>query len=168
MNGRNALLALLLAVTAVVLQTTLFVELDPFGAVPNLVLLVVIACVRYLEPEVSVLFGFTAGVVTDLLGDSPLGLWALVMTVVAFITVRLRHRVVDAPYLLWLGVLALTILGEGLFVLVGTLFGQQTLSQSGVVRTVLLAGGYNALLSFVVMPATTLLMRQRRRGWAPL
>lgn len=166
MNSRNALLALLLVVLAALLQTTLFIELDPFGAAPNLVVRVVIACCRYLEPETGVLFGFTAGVLTDLLGDSPLGMWSLAMTVVAFAVVRLRQRTEDNPVLLWLGVFGLTVLGETLFVLVNTLFGQQTLSQSGVLRLVLLAGAYNTLVGFVVLPAVRVLMRPPRRSWA--
>ncbi len=149
-----------------VLQTTFFIELDPFGAAPNLVLLVVIACVRYLEPEAAVLYGFTAGILTDLLGDSPLGMWALVMTVVAFITLQLRQRAQDTPLLLWVGVFALTVGGEGLFVVFGTLFGQETLSQAGVLRTILLAGAYNGLLALAIMPLTALIFRPRRRGWA--
>ena len=166
MSSRNVLIALTLAVVAVVLQTTLFMELDPFGASPNLVLLLVIACVRYLEPEAAVLYGFTAGILTDLLGDSALGMWALVMTVVAFVTLQLRQQAQDTPIVLWLGIVALTIGGEGLFVVVATLFGQQTLSQQGVVRAILLSGAYNGLLALGVMPITTLMFRRRRRGWA--
>ena len=166
MNGRNALYSLVLVVAAALLQTTLFIELDPFGATPNLVLLVVVACSRYLEPETAVMFGFTAGVLTDLLGDSPLGMWALSMTVVAFVVVRLRQRVEENPLLLWVGVFGLTVLGEGLFVLVNTLFGQQTLSQSGVLRQVLLAGVYNTVIGLAVLPAVRLLMRPPRRSWA--
>lgn len=166
MSGRNTAIALTLVVVAVLLQTTLFIELDPFGAAPNLVLLVVIACCRYLPPETGVLFGFTAGVLTDLLGDSPLGMWALSMTVIAFVVVRLRDRVEDNPVMRWAGVFVLTVLGESLFVLVNTLFGQQTLGQSGVLRIILLSGVYNTILALIVMPGTTLLMRPPRRSWA--
>ncbi len=120
MSGRNVDFALLLAVTAVVVQTTLFVEVKPFGASPNLVLLAVVAATRHLDPDPGVLFGFTAGLLTDLLGSDPLGMWALVMTVVAFATIRLQGRTEAGPVFGIVVVLALTFFGEVLFVLVGT------------------------------------------------
>ena len=57
MSGRTIGIALLLAVTAVVLQTTLFSEIRPFAVAPAVVLLTVIACARYLEPEAALLVG---------------------------------------------------------------------------------------------------------------
>ncbi len=165
MSGRNVGIALLLAVTAVVVQTTLFVEIRPFGVSPNLVVLVVIAAARYLDPDPGVLFGFSAGLLTDLLGSDPLGMWALVMTVVAFVTLRLRERTETAPVFSIVMVLALTFFGEVLFVLVGTLFGEKLLSQRGVVRIVVLTSVYNAILAIAVLPVVTRLLQDRRRTW---
>ena len=165
MTGRNVGIALLLAVTAVVLQTTLFVEVHPFGVSPNLVVLVVIAVARHLDPDPAVLFGFSAGLLTDLLGSDPLGLWALVMTVVAFATLRLRERTETAPLLTIVVVLALTFFGEVLFVLVGTLFGEKLLSQNGVARIVVLTSVYNAILATAVIPLVNRLLVQKRRTW---
>ena len=161
--GRNVAIALAVVVVAVILQTTLFVDLQPFGASPNLVMLVVIGSTRYLDAEPSILLGFTAGLLMDLLGGSPLGMWALVMTVVAYVTFRLWRRFDQAPILMLVGVFAVTFFGEALFVLVGTLFGQQTLSESGLVRILLLTSLYNALLGFLVLPLMSVLLRPPRR-----
>jgi rod shape-determining protein MreD len=165
MSGRNVAIALAIAVIAVVLQTTLFVELSPFGASPNLVLLVVIAATRHLDPDPAVLFGFSAGLLTDLLGSDPLGMWALVMTVIAYATLRLRERTDEAPLFGIVMVLALTFFGEALFVLVGTLFGEKLLSQNGVARIVILTSVYNAILASAVLPAMTRLLQTKRRTW---
>ncbi len=168
MSARQVGIALALGVTAVVLQTTLFVDLRPFGASPNLPLLVVIAASRHLEPDPAVLFGFSVGILTDLLGSSLLGMWALVMTVVAFVTLRVRARLEDSPAFSPLLVLVLTLVGEGLFLLLGTLFGLRLLSQDGLVRIVALTAIYTTILSLAIVPGVAALLAPRRRTRALL
>ena len=63
-----AVLALL-----VLLQTTFFRNVRPFGVAPDLVMLAVILAARWLPAEQALVYGFTAGVVMDLLGTTPLG-----------------------------------------------------------------------------------------------
>ncbi|MFB3099456.1 MAG: rod shape-determining protein MreD, partial [Acidimicrobiia bacterium] len=67
---KNTLIALGLVLIAIVLQTTLFGQVRPLTIAPAVVLLTVIACARYLEPEAALLVGFTAGIVSDLVGGS--------------------------------------------------------------------------------------------------
>lgn len=169
MRGRAVAVALAMVVVAVILQTTLFGEgrIQPFGASPNLVVVVVIATVRHLDTEAGLLVGFTAGLLMDLLGGSPLGLWAMVMTVVAYLTLRLRHRADDGVLSVAIGVFAMTFLAHALFVLAGTLFGQRLLTDLDVVRLMLLPSLYNMLLAAVVLPIATRLMGARRvDSWA--
>jgi hypothetical protein len=54
-----------------------------------------------------------------------------------------------------------------LFAVLGTIFGQQTLVDAGVVRKIMLPAVYNTLLAFLVLPLVTWLVgRERsRRGW---
>ncbi len=163
MSGRTIAIALALGVAAVVLQTTLFAELRPFGASPNLPLLVVIACARHLDPDPAVLYGFSVGLLTDLLGASPLGMWALVMTAAAYGTVRFRDRLEEAPVAGAVLVFVLTLLGEVLFLLLGTLFGLKLLSQAGLVRIVLLTALYTTVLAPALLPGVSLLLAPRRR-----
>jgi rod shape-determining protein MreD len=158
-----------MVVVAVILQTTLFGEgrIQPFGASPNLVVVVVIATVRHLDTEPGLMVGFTGGLLMDLLGGSPLGLWAMVMTVVAYLTLRLRHRADDGLVSVALGVFALTFLAHALFVVAGTLFGQRLLTDLDVVRLMLLPALYNMLLAAAVLPLATRLMGARRvDSWA--
>jgi len=160
MTGRQIAVTLALVVSAVILQTTMFGDgrIQPFGAAPNIVTLVVIATVRYLDPEPGILIGFTAGLLLDLLGGSPLGLWAMSLTVIAFITLRVRRRADEGWLIVAIGVFGLTFLGQALFAVGGTLFGQRTLNNPSVVQTMILPSLYNTLLAALVLPGVTKLM----------
>ena len=95
MKWRRTAVAVALVILGVALQTTLFVKLRPFGASPALALLVTLAVSRHLGRVPSLLVGFATGLLLDLLSETALGLWALVLTTVAFATVRLRRRFED-------------------------------------------------------------------------
>jgi rod shape-determining protein MreD len=163
---RNSLIALALVLVALVLQTTLFNQVRPFGVAPSIVLLTVVACARYLEPEAALLIGFTAGFLTDLVGGSSLGLWAIAMTVVAFATVKLRHREVDGLIVVAVGIFALTVLGQAMYVVVSTLFGHDTLSQPDLWKHLLLPAIWNVLLAAPIFWLSSVTMRRGERGWA--
>lgn len=166
MNGRPVAVSLTLVVVAVVLQTTLFGDgrIQPFGASPLLVLVVVLACVRYLEPEPALLLGFTSGLLLDLLGGSPLGLWAMVNLVAAYIALRLRHRADDGAIVVGIGVGALAFMGQALFLLASTLFGQRLLATNGLVKQLILPAIYTVVVAGLVFPAVTWLLRERTVG----
>lgn len=170
MNGRQVAIALALVVVAVVIQSTLLAEsrLQLFGSAPAFVVLVVMAVVRYLDPEPAVLLGFTAGLLVDLLGGQPVGLWAMVLTVVAYVTLRVRDRAADGPLVIAAGVFLMTLLAGMLFVILGTLFGLKPLSDPAIVRRVLLPAIYNVVLAAGVVPGVSKLLQQRRPrgGWA--
>lgn len=170
MTGRQIAITLALVVVAVILQTTMFGDgrIQPFGAAPNIVTLVVIATVRYLDPEPGILIGFTAGLLLDLLGGSPLGLWAMSLTVVAFVTLRVRRRADEGWLIVAVGIFGLTLLGQVLFAVGGTLFGQRTLNNPSVVQTMILPSLYNTLLAALVLPGVTKLMGvgPAVRNWA--
>jgi rod shape-determining protein MreD len=160
MTGRQIAITLALVVVAVIMQTTVFGDgrIQPFGSAPNIVTLVVIATVRYLDPEPGILIGFTAGLLLDLLGGSPLGLWAMSLTVIAFITLRVRRRADEGWPIVAIGIFSLTLLGQVLFAVGGTLFGQRTLNNPSVVQTMMLPSVYNTLLAALVLPGVTKLM----------
>ena len=167
--NRNVALALALVVTSVVLQTALFGEsrIQPFGVSPNLVLVAAIGSIRYLEYEPGLLTGFTAGLLMDLLGGSPLGLWAMSLTVVAYLTLRAKERAGEGPLTIAVGVFLLSVVAHGLFGVVGTLFGQRFFTDPGVIRLIIVPAAYNIVLAAAIFPLTTRLMRARApRGWA--
>ncbi len=163
-------LSLTLVVLAALAQTTVFGEgsIQPLGASPAIVTLVVIAVVRHLDPEPALLVAFTAGLLMDLLGGSPLGLWALALTTVGYLTVRLRHQADRGLLLVAVGIFAFTFLGNALFSIAGTLFGQRTLTDSDVIDLMVLPALYTMLLGAAVLPGTSkLLLRNREAAWKP-
>ena len=95
MSGKNIVYALVLSVAGLVIQSTLFGEsrINPFGAAPNLVLVLVVICAAYLEAEPALLVAFTSGLLMDLLGGSTIGLWAIALVVAAYVTLRVRNRI---------------------------------------------------------------------------
>jgi len=159
-------LTLSLVVVAAILQTTLFGDgrLQPLGASPALVALIVIATARYLEPEQALLVGFTAGLLMDLLGSSPLGLWAMAMTTVGYLTLRVRHQADRGILVIGIGVFGLAFLGNALFSIAGTLFGQRTLSNPDVLRLMVLPALYTMVLAVGVLPGVRWLLTRPREG----
>lgn len=161
MRLRSLNVAVVLGIVAVILQTTVFDRyLDPFGVAPDFVLLVVVLASYHLSEEAAMLLGFSAGLLADLLGNTLLGLWALVLTVTGYVTVRTRYRVEGSPILAIASVFLLTVLGELLFAVLGTLFGQQVFADVNAFKKVLLAAVYNSLLAVPLIPLTTRLMQR--------
>jgi len=167
MSGKHIVYALLLSTGGLVIQTTLFGEsrIDPFGAAPNVVLLLVMICAAYLEPEPALLVAFTTGLLTDLLGGSTIGLWAIAMVVVAYVTLRTRRRIDDGVIVVAAGVLALSVLGQAIFAIASTLFGQQVFADPGWYRQIVLPSLYNVVASLILIPIVSRVMggRQVRR-----
>lgn len=163
MKWRKTVVAVGLALLAVALQTTLFVRFRPFGASPALVLLVILALARHLGRMESLILGFAAGLLLDLLSETALGLWALVAVSVAFATVRLRHRFEDDITLLVPGIFLISFGAMALYGLLGTIFGEQTLADAQVVRKMLLPAVYNVVLAALILPLVTKMVGERAR-----
>lgn len=169
MTGRAISISIALVVLAVVAQTAMFGDgrINPFGVSPAVVIVVVLACVRYLEAEPSILLGFTGGMLLDLLGGSPLGLWALSYTVAVYVALRFRHRADDGALVLAVGIVALTLLVNALFLVVGTLFGERFFTSTGFIKDMIVPAFYNLVVALVVFPLVTRLLGARRRlGWS--
>jgi rod shape-determining protein MreD len=163
---RRVLISSALLIGAVALQTTLFSDLRPLDAAPALAMLVLMAVCRHLRGEPALFIGFGSGLFMDLLAESPLGLWALVMTTVAFVVVRVRDRTEDDPLILAFGVFVLTAGALTLFAVLGTIFGEKTLADAGIVRKIVLPAAYNTVLAGLVLPLVSrLLGTHRRSGW---
>lgn len=163
MRSRYLNIAIATAIVAVILQTTLFDRyLDPFGVTADFVLLIVVAASFYLAEEAAMVLGFSAGLLNDLLGNTLLGLWALVLTVVGYGAVRLRPRIEGNTFLVLGTVFVLTIGGELLFAVLGTLFGQQVFSDVNAFKKILLAAVYNLILASAVVPLFGWFMKPER------
>jgi rod shape-determining protein MreD len=156
-------LSLGFVVIAVLLQTTLFARVRPLEVAADFVLVTVIACVRWLDPEPAVLLGFTGGLLIDLFGSAPLGLQALAFTMVALVGVRTRDRYDFSPFATGAAVALLSLLGVALVAIIGTLFGEGTLSDPHVLRTFILVPIYNVILGLIVLPIITNYIGDDRR-----
>lgn len=151
MRLRTILTLVGLLLVAIVLQTTMFSQLEFFT--PDLVMLVAILIpLTKIRPELALLIAFSAGLTVDLLGSAVLGLRGIVFTIVAYLGIRTRDRadigrIVTA---LWAG--GLTLTGVILLILVGTLFGQTVLLGEGVVDSVIFVPIANFILAFILAP----------------
>ncbi len=169
MRSRAVGISLLLVVLAVVAQTAVFGDgrINPFGASPAVVIVIVLACIRYVDPEPALLLGFTAGMLLDLLGGAPLGLWAMAYTVVVYVGLRVRNRADDGPLVVGTGIVLLTLLAHALFLIIGTLFGERFFTSTAVIKDTLLPAAYNLAVAAVVFPLVTRLIGSRQRlGWS--
>ena len=151
MRLRSTLTVGVLLLAAVVLQTTLFSQTEPFT--PDLVMLVVIMlCLTKIRPEVLLGVAFLAGLAVDLLGSAVLGLRAIVFTVVAYLAMRTKDRADVGRIVtgLWAGLM--TLAGVVLLIIVGTLFGQGVLLGEGVVDRLFLVPLANLILALILAP----------------
>jgi rod shape-determining protein MreD len=160
--------SLLLILIAVLLQTTFFATggIRPFQVAPDLVMVVTIVAARWLDDDAALLVGFTGGVLIDLLVSSLLGWRALTITVVAYMAVRDRSRFDLGLMSGSLVVLMLSFAGVVLLPVIGTLFGESTLTEPDALRRIMLVPVYNFFLAFLVQPLVGRAMQSRSRSRA--
>ena len=166
MTNGKVIIALGLVVAAVLIQTTVFQHIRPFGYAPALGLLTVIALARVLEPEQALFVAFTGGFVQDVVGGAPLGLWASTFTVVAFITLKVRDREIVGTPVILLGVFGLTVIGQFTYAILGTLFGQGIINRPGFIGDLLVPALYNVILAYPVFWLVKVTVRPPERTWA--
>jgi rod shape-determining protein MreD len=165
MTSGRIVIALGIVVGAVLLETTLFEQVRPFGYAPALGMLAVIATARYLDPEPALFVAFSGGFLEDLLGGSPLGLWASTFTIVAYITLKIRHREIAGPLAVLAGVFGLTVIGQFTYAVLGTLFGQGIIGRPGFVWHLLVPALYNVILAYPVFWLSRAAIRPKERAW---
>lgn len=146
-----------LVTVAVILQTTLFTRLDDLGIVADIVMVMILVSARWLDPEPALLLGFTGGIIYDLNGTTPIGLRALVFTVIAYAAVRVAANT-DSHISGAVVVTILSFAGVVLFTMVGTLFGQGSLRGINVLQTFVLLPVFNGVMSLAVGPVVKRVM----------
>lgn len=167
MRRSRIVIALVAVVVAIVLQTTVFGagRIQPLGVAPALVTLVVIGLAPHIEAEYHILIGFTAGILIDLIGSGTLGLWAMTLTVVAFAANRVRGRFADSITMSLLFAFVLTLVGQLVYVFLGTLFGQETAGEPSVVAKIVLPAVWNLILAYPVFWVLRYAFQPRDRSW---
>lgn len=156
-------------IVALVLQTTVFSagRIQPLGVSPSLVVLVLVGIAPFIEAEYHILLGFTSGILVDLIGSGTLGLWAMALTAVAFIANRLGTRYADSILMSIVVAFGLTVFSQVLYVLLGTLFGQETISEPSLLKKILLPAVWNVILAYPTFWLLRFAFQPRDRKWAP-
>ena len=160
MRGTQRLVAaLLIVVTALLLQVTVFPHFAWNGVVPDLVLLAVVGAALVTDPRFATLLGFGAGLLLDLAppADHAAGRWALALLVVGYVVSRFAHDHSPAqagggrpPYPLMLAAGAGgAFVGTSVFALTGTLLQDPAVGIGDMLEVVLTAVAYDVLVAVV-------------------
>ncbi len=139
--------ALVVAVS-LILQVTLFAQFSYEGARPDVMILLAVMAGYRLGPERGAIVGFAAGLSFDIVLSTPLGLSALVYTIIGYATGAATSGMVRtsrwaAPLVAATGSAA----GMVLYALVGAVLGEPTLSGPSLASIVVLVAAVNALLA---------------------
>ncbi|HXF71261.1 MAG TPA: rod shape-determining protein MreD [Actinomycetota bacterium] len=143
----------LVVVTALLLQSTVFAEVQLFGAKPELCYLVTIAFALLEGPSEGAVVGFASGMAQDFLLDQPKGITALTLTLLGYGVGLLRTYIVSpSPATPTLLVGLGTSVAVAFNRVVAFLLGEVAPGWAFVVRVALLTGLYGALLTPLVFP----------------
>lgn len=134
-----------------------------FGVTPNLLLLVVITLAFVEGSSAGATVGFIAGLLMDLLSSGPIGGWALVMSVVGYLSGSLRRNLFAEGWLAPVTVGVITALvADFAYLLVVTVIGVGPAFWSALGRLVLPRAVYNAVLVMLVYPWLARFLRTDR------
>ncbi|MCF3173714.1 rod shape-determining protein MreD [Streptomyces sioyaensis] len=164
MRINRILLSAPLVVVALVIQVTILARLQLPGAVPDLLLLVVVGLALVYGHVGGALVGFFAGLLADLAppSDHAIGRYALVLCVIGYAAGLTRpdsgrHRSATLPLLVVIGAaIGSTLMYAG----VGALVGDTAARHVGIVGLLLSATLYDLLLAPFTVP---LVMAAARR-----
>lgn len=143
----------LVIITLVVLQTTVFPSLRVFDAMPDLLLVATVAMAYEDGPQAGLVFGFVGGLAIDLFLSSPAGLSALAFAATGYVigvfqSGLMRESRSIRPILGFVG----GLFGGTIFVVVGAIVGESGYLSLNSVKIVIVAALYDALVAFVIFP----------------
>jgi rod shape-determining protein MreD len=159
----------LLVVTLVVLENTVFRHLRVFDAIPSLCLIATVAIAYEEGPHSGAIFGFVSGLAIDmLLSGTPVGLSALSFALTGYTLGVLQGGLVrDVRGISPLLALAGGLVGGTIFLVVGGIAGVDGFFTLTRVRIVVVAAVYDAVVAGVVFKFTRWANHDpdRARGW---
>lgn len=143
----------LVVVTLVVFQTTVFPHLRVFDAMPDLALVATVAIAYEEGPQSGLIFGFVSGLAIDLFLSSPAGLSALAFALTGWAigisqSAMFRESRSLRPALGFIG----GLFGGTIFVMVGAIAGEDQYLSIHSVQIVIVAALYDALLAYLIFP----------------
>lgn len=150
---RRGLLLVVVVLTGLALQTSIFSAITLLGTKPELLLLIVVAIALTDGPMLGALAGFICGVVTDGVADLPQGISALTFTIAGYAVGSARAQMSTPSAWLPMGmVAATTFLTIGLYGVFALILGQETLTVARILRHASFSALYGALLTPFVFP----------------
>jgi rod shape-determining protein MreD len=158
---RRVLLLAAVILSALLLQTTIFAEINLLGAKPELMYLITIAFGMLEGPASGAVTGFVGGMAQDFLLDAPKGITALTLTLLGYAIGMARQFIVSPS-----PVLPVVLVGFGTFAgvlfygVVSFLLGQLDSTWLYLLRIAVLSAIYNAILTPLVFP----IMRRAAEG----
>ncbi|MDC7339008.1 rod shape-determining protein MreD [Streptomyces lydicus] len=164
MRINRILLSAPLVVVALVIQVTVLARLQLPGAVPDLLLLVVLGLALVYGHVAGALIGFFAGLLADVAppSDHAIGRYALVLCVIGYVAGLTKpdsgqHRSATVPLMVVIGAaIGSTLMYAG----VGSLVGDTAARHVGLVGLLLSATLYDLLLAPFVVPLVMALARR--------
>jgi rod shape-determining protein MreD len=137
--------------TALLLQTTLLAQMRIFGVMPDLMLLVAVAGGITAGATRGAALGFAAGMLIDLFLPTPLGLSALVFTLVGYgVGVANTGVLRSAWYIPVLTSGGASVAGVTLYALIGSVLGERMID-GHLITIALVVGVFNAVLAPVAV-----------------
>ncbi|MFT7647372.1 MAG: rod shape-determining protein MreD [Candidatus Poriferisodalaceae bacterium] len=110
---------------ALVAQVSVAAHLAPFGYVADLLLILVVVSGLLVGPEEGAVIGFFGGLTSDLIAETPFGMWAFAFTVAGFAAGSMSGSVVDGGKgLRALAAAFVALTGVGVFIVLAGLIGQ--------------------------------------------
>lgn len=165
MTGAMIRLAVVTLVV-LVLQVELFSELRVFGVMPELLLGLAFAAGWNSDAPTGAVAGFSAGIAYDLYLSSPLGLAALAYSLVGYAAGMAAPGIADSTEAGVRRIFSVVGVTAGLllFVVLGELFGAISMAEGRLVRVILLAPLYTAVLMAPLHRAAHWALRSRDAG----
>ena len=158
---RRVLLLAAVILSALLLQTTIFAEINLLGAKPELMYLITIAFAMLEGPASGAITGFVGGMAQDFLLDAPKGITALTLTLLGYAIGMARQYIVSPSPVLPVVLVALgTFAGVLFYAVVSFLLGQLDSTWLYLLRVAVLSAIYNAILTPLVFP----IMRRAAEG----
>jgi rod shape-determining protein MreD len=142
----------LVILTALLVQVTLLSRLRFFGVVPNLMLLVAVAAGITGGPARGAVIGFASGMALDIFLETPLGLSALVFSIVGYTVGAVETGILRAAW--WIPVLTAFLAcmaGEALFAVAAQFVGRPDLLSTRLAVIVIIVGITSAILALPVV-----------------
>lgn len=169
MAAARAALATFMIVLAITVQTAVLSPLRLHGAVPDLVLVCVLAFALATDSSSGSVAGFFGGMLLDLVppADGTVGQWALVLTVAGWLAGKYRlsaERGVLMPLLIVVGIAPAALIG---YAGLGLLLGNPRVTGQAIVGAVPFATLYDVVLATFIVPIVSALVRRTRRASGP-